>query len=119
MGRRPRIVPSHKIDDGINAVRLLLPKCYFDVKRCENGLNALRNYQREWDDTKRVFRKNPLHNWASHGSDSFRYLAMSYKNIRPKEKEPDIMKELVRTPTLDEMMDMYDREQRNKPEKRI
>jgi len=119
MGRRPRIVPNHKVDDGINAVRLLLQNCYFDVKRCENGINALRNYQREWDDVKRVFKRNPLHNWASHGSDSFRYLAMSYKNIKPKEKEPDIMKELLRTPTLDEMMDMHDREQLRKPEKRI
>jgi len=119
MGRRPRIVPNHKVDDGINAVRLLLQNCYFDVKRCENGINALRNYQREWDDVKRVFKRNPLHNWASHGSDSFRYLAMSYKNIKPKEKEPDIMKELLRTPTLDEMMDIHDREQLRKPEKRI
>jgi len=119
MGRRPRIVPMHKVDDGINAVRLLLQNCYFDAKRCENGLNALRNYQREWDDVKRVFKRNPLHNWSSHFSDSFRYLAMAYKNIAPVEQEPDILKEMVRTPTLDEMLEMYDREQRNKPERRI
>ena len=44
---------------------------------------------------------------------------MAYKNITPKQKEPDIMKELLRTPTLDEMMDMHDKEQFRKPEKRI
>ena len=97
----------------------MLQHCYFDDKRCENGLNALRNYQREWDDVKRVFKRNPLHNWASHPSDSFRYLAMAYKNIKPKEKQPDIMKELLRTPTLDEMIDMHTKERRHKPEKRI
>ena len=44
---------------------------------------------------------------------------MAYKNIKPKEKQPDIMKELTRTPTLEEMIDMHEREQRNKPERRI
>ena len=66
-----------------------------------------------------MFKRNPLHNWASHGSDSFRYLAMSYKHIKPEPKPKDVQKEMLRTPTLDEMMDMYDREQRNKPERRI
>jgi hypothetical protein len=44
---------------------------------------------------------------------------MAYKNIKPKEKQPDIMKELLRTPTLDEMIDMHTKERRHKPEKRI
>jgi hypothetical protein len=44
---------------------------------------------------------------------------MSYKHIKPEPKPKDVQKEMLRTPTLDEMMEMYDREQRNKPEKRI
>jgi phage terminase large subunit len=119
MGRRPRIVPNHKIADGINAARLLLQKCHFDELNCEQGLNALRSYQREWDDTKRVFRKTPLHNWASHAADSFRYLAMAYRNLKPKEPETDWHEEMLKKPTLDEMWEMHEFDQRNQAEPRI
>tara|TARA_R110000782_G_scaffold154363_2_gene246735 strand:- start:1351 stop:1884 length:534 start_codon:yes stop_codon:yes gene_type:complete len=119
MGRKPRIVPMHKVDDGINAARLLLDHCYFDEEKCENGLNALRNYQREWDDVKRVFKRNPLHNWASHASDSFRYLAMAYKNIKPKEKAKDPLDELLKQPTLDELVEMHLKSQKNRGQPRI
>ena len=119
MGRKPRIVPSHKVDDGINAARLLLQHCYFDQEKCEDGLNALRNYQREWDDVKRVFKRTPLHNWASHASDSFRYLAMAYKNIKPKPKEIDPLENLYKQPTLDEMVEMHLKSEKNKGQPRI
>ena len=119
MGRKPRIIPSHKVDDGINASRLLLTHCYFDEINCEQGLNALRNYQREWDDIKRLFKRNALHNWASHASDSFRYLAMAYKNIKPEAKKIDPLTELTRKPTLDEMVKSHLQFMRNKKQPRI
>ena len=119
MGRHPRIVPSHKVDDGINAVRLLLQHCYFDQEKCEDGLNALRNYQRDWDDIKRVFKRTPLHNWASHASDSFRYLAMAYKNIQPKPKQKDPLDDLNKKPTLDEMVQMHLKLEKKKRQLRI
>ena len=119
MGRRPRIVPNHKVEDGINAARLLLHHCYFDELNCEQGVNALRSYQREWDDVKRVFRKTPLHNWASHASDSFRYAAMAYRNIKPEKKKPDLQETLLQQSTLDEMWNIHDKERNNLLEPRI
>jgi phage terminase large subunit len=119
MGRKPRIVPSHKVDDGINAARLLLQHCYFDQEKCEDGLNALRNYQREWDDIKRVFKRTPLHNWASHASDSFRYLAMAYKNIKPKTIEETALEKLFKQPTLDELIDLHLKSEKNRKQPRI
>ena len=119
MGRRPRIVPNHKVEDGINAARLLLQHCYFDELNCEQGINALRSYQREWDDVKRVFRKTPLHNWASHASDSFRYAAMAYRNIKPEKKKPDLQETLLQQSTLDEMWNIHDKERNNLLEPRI
>jgi len=113
MGRRPRIVTNHKVEDGINAARLLLHHCWFDELNCEQGINSLRSYQREWDDVKRVFRKTPLHNWASHAADSFRYLAMAYRNLKPKAKAPDFQEELVKMPSLDEMWDIHDNTRSN------
>ena len=71
-----RGVPEIPLVDGINASRALLPRCVFDAERCRKGLNALRSYKRKWDEVKRTFADHPEHDWASHGADSFRYLAI-------------------------------------------
>jgi hypothetical protein len=73
LGRRPFLVPNHKIMDGINGVRQLLPCCWFDEARCRDGLEALRQYQTEWSDKDRCFRDTPKHDWTSHAADAFRY----------------------------------------------
>ncbi|HJD97254.1 terminase large subunit domain-containing protein [Mailhella massiliensis] len=80
LGVRGRVLPMTRVEDGINAVRLLLPRCFFDAKKCAQGLEALRLYQREWDDKAGDFRARPLHDWTSHGADAFRYLAMGVEN---------------------------------------
>jgi hypothetical protein len=81
LGRRPFLVPNHKIMDGINGVRQLLPCCWFDEARCRDGLEALRQYQTEWSDKDRCFRDTPKHDWTSHAADAFRYLAMAAKQL--------------------------------------
>lgn len=58
-------VPVHRIEDGIEAVRSELNLCWFDEKKCELGLSALKNYHRSKAG-------KPVHNWASHGADAFR-----------------------------------------------
>jgi hypothetical protein len=63
------------VADGIQAVRQLLPRCWFD-KKVKQGLDALRNYRREHDEKRNVFYEKPLHDWSSHFADSFRYLAV-------------------------------------------
>lgn len=70
------LLPRIAVDDGINAVRLLLPVCRFDADKCKHGLESLRQYRREYDENKRTFKPTPLHDWASHDADAFRYLAM-------------------------------------------
>ena len=70
-----KVIPKMPVDDGINAVRLLLPLCRFDAEKCEGGLESLRQYRREFDEGKRVFKPTPLHDWTSHDADAFRYLA--------------------------------------------
>lgn len=69
------VAPRLSVADGIQAVRRLLPRCWFDPKT-KQGLDALRNYRREHDEKRNVFYEKPLHDWASHYSDSFRYLAV-------------------------------------------
>jgi len=75
-GLEVKITPRMGLDDGIQAVRSLLPRCWFNVPKVQNGLNCLRNYRRDYDEKRKIFYERPLHDWSSHGSDSFRYLAL-------------------------------------------
>ena len=80
LGARPiSVAPQLMVDDGIQAVRSMLANCWFDVERCERGIDALRQYHREYDDNGKVWRSRPSHDWASHGSDAFRYLAVGHR----------------------------------------
>jgi hypothetical protein len=75
-GLQVKIAPRMGLDDGIQAVRRLLPRCWFNVPKVQTGLNCLRNYRRDYDEKRKIFYERPLHDWSSHGSDSFRYLAL-------------------------------------------
>ena len=82
LGVRGQVLLRDSVETGIAAVRLLLPRCRFDKKRCSKGLEALRQYQKQWDDVRRDFMPRPLHDWTSHAADAFRYLAMGFKQER-------------------------------------
>jgi phage terminase large subunit len=83
LGVRATVVPQSHVQDGINATRRLLDTAWIDEKRCERGLNALRNYQRAWNEKMKTFSDAPMHNWASHGADALRTFASGYRD--PKE----------------------------------
>lgn len=79
MGLNPQVVPMAGLMDGINAVRRTLPRAVFHPRCEDQGLQALEQYRRDWDDEKKTFKANPLHDWTSHLSDSFRYLALAWQ----------------------------------------
>jgi hypothetical protein len=84
-GFASRIVPDLSLQDGIQAVRMTLPLCWFDRDNCKDGLNSLSLYRREFDENKKVFRDKPLHDWTSHDADSFRMLAVAWREeMKPK-----------------------------------
>ena len=87
IGQRPIVQPQHRVEDGIEAVRKMLPNCWFDALHCAAGLNALRHYRAEYDEVNRTYRLRPVHDWASHGSDAFRVGAM-HKGRQEKRWEP-------------------------------
>ena len=74
-----KIVPNLSIQDGIQATRLALTRCWFDNKT-EELIECLRQYQREWDDDKKIFRDRPKHDWTSHSSDAMRYLSIVWQD---------------------------------------
>jgi phage terminase large subunit len=87
LGVRPtRTVRQHSPADGINAVRMILPRAWFDAERCAKGIHALRHYRREWNEAAQTWRASPVHDHASHGADSARYLALG---VRETQVRPD------------------------------
>lgn len=69
------VAPMTAVADGIEAVRNILPMCWFDAKNCggrKGGIKCLDSYKKEWDDKLGRWKDKPLHNWASHGADAFR-----------------------------------------------
>jgi len=86
LGIKCRILSQQRVEDGINAARNILPRVWFDKEKCGRGIEALRQYRKEWDDKQQVFKNRPLHDWTSHGSDAFRYLAMGLERLQKKKK---------------------------------
>lgn len=82
LGVQASVVPMSPVYDGINAVRNMLPLCVFDTEKTRQGVEALRNYRREWDEKRKTFHDKPLHDWASHPADAFRTLAMGQHLIQ-------------------------------------
>ncbi|CAB3782105.1 hypothetical protein [Paraburkholderia fynbosensis] len=85
-GVKSRITPSLSLQDGIQSARATLKHCWFDEKRCAHGIESLKNYRREWDEDKKIFTDNPVHDWTSHASDAFRYLSLVWRN--PESEKP-------------------------------
>lgn len=77
--KRVQIVPRQSVADGIHAVRMLLPKCWFDGILCERGLLALKNYQRKYDSKLKKFVDKPLHDWSSNAADALRMLGLVFR----------------------------------------
>ena len=66
------VAPKLSIEDGIEMVRKTLPQCYFDKNKTYQGTEALKAYQKKWDERNQCFKNRPTHNFASHPSDAFR-----------------------------------------------
>lgn len=98
------IVPQIGVQQGIDAARAFaFPRAYFDESKCSEGLDALGQYRREWDEKKKSFGVNHVHDWTSHIADAFRMLAVAVrdeKGTRPAPPPPKFPLEL----TLDQLI---------------
>lgn len=82
-GIYPTVLPASSVADGINAVRQMLGMTWIDSTKCAKGLDALRQYRREWDDKRKMYKDRPRHDWSSHDADAIRMLAMAVGQIAP------------------------------------
>jgi hypothetical protein len=86
LGYASLIVPDLSLQDGVQALRMALPRMWFDAEKCKEGIEALKLYRREWDSDKKIFRDKPLHDWTSHAADAARYMAIAWREAQPKEE---------------------------------
>jgi len=87
LGRKPKLVPRHGLDDGISGTRQTIEHLVFDEEACKKGLEAVRQYQYEWDDKKKDFGLKPRHDWTSHPADALRYRCMAWRSVEQPPKE--------------------------------
>ena len=111
------IAPSLRVQHGIDAARLVLPMCYIDSEKCAVGIEALRAYRRRYNEATKSFSDEPLHDWASNGSDGFRYMSLVCKDrLRVKTPEhllqqtnAEILKNLTTSYSLNELFEQNER----------
>jgi hypothetical protein len=80
-GLNVTVLERHRVEDGINAVRLAFNRFYFDKKGTKDGVACLRMYSSRYDEKKRTVTNTPVHNWASHGADALRYAVMGANEL--------------------------------------
>ncbi len=90
-GYNPRLVPDHKLRDGIAATRQILPFVQWNEPLCSGAIEAMKSYRRAWDDKLMCYRDRPIHDWSSHVADVVRYLGVIALNLPPPQKRSIIL----------------------------
>lgn len=83
-------LPALDLMDGIDAARLILARCWFDTELAAKGIECLRQYRKSFNQRTNEFTGVPVHNWASHGADAFRGLAVRHQTPREKRQQEQI-----------------------------
>lgn len=96
LGLNFRVAPKLSIESGIEAVRMMLNRCWFDEKRCDLGIKCLSNYRKMYNEKFRVYGDSPLHDGTSHCCDAFRVLATTESDFRPETGVGDVQYELMK-----------------------
>lgn len=87
-GRKVRVLPRQDVDDGINAVKMMLPRVWMDRERTARGRECLAHYRRDFNDKMGIYKDTPVHDWSSHGADAARCLAMGLRETAPRVLQP-------------------------------
>jgi len=86
LGIRFKILPKLPLEDGIHSLKMILPRCYFNLDKTKPLIDALRHYHRKYNEKMKMFHNKPVHDWSSHACDAMRYLAISINDYEEKNK---------------------------------
>ena len=85
LGIRFKILPKIPLEDGIHSLKMVLPKCWFDIESTKPLINALRHHHRKYNEKMKMFSNKPVKDWSSHACDTARYMALAITEL-PREK---------------------------------
>jgi len=88
MGISFTVAPRTGIIEGIDQARNIFNRCWFDEQKCSQGIRALENYKKEWNERTGTWNSQPKHDWSSHCADAFRTLAVSINMANTKKEQP-------------------------------
>ena len=80
------ILERFGFNDGIQAVRTIFPSLWINSEKCEQFMNAITQYQKEWDDTRGEYKDKEKKDWTNHAADMIRYYALGSYNDNSKEE---------------------------------
>ena len=92
-GIRFRVAPRMPLEDGIHAVKMILPRCKIDSDNCSDLIIALRHYHRKYNDKERVYKLKPVRDFSSHPMDALRYLATGIQEQQLTNKNRQLIAE--------------------------
>ena len=78
-GIKMSVVPATSSQNSIEALRMTLPKCWFNADTCKHGIEALKSYCFEYNEESKVFKSKPKHDWSSHASDALELMARMWR----------------------------------------
>ena len=76
LGIEFEVVPRMKVDDGINAGKIIFNRLHVNSTLCEDWLDAISMYKQEFDEDANMYKPKPCHDWTSHFADVHRYMAL-------------------------------------------
>lgn len=89
LGLRPAVVvPRGDPADRIQAIRSMFPRFVFDAEKCHEGIESLKAYRRDWNESTKTWADRPRHDWASHGADALGCFAVGYGEDTPTVQVP-------------------------------
>lgn len=71
--------PQSKIN-AIQSMRRQLYHTRFNKEHTTRLIDCLANYSKEFDEKHKIYKNNPVHDWSSHGVDSFQTLTLALEN---------------------------------------
>lgn len=106
-----QVIPATSQQNSIEAARKTLEVTWIDTEACKEGVEALKQYQFEYDEDKKVFRSKPRHDWSSHASDAFEIIGQVWQEIKAPEQPKPLD---IRPPTWDELITAHDAKRKKK-----
>ncbi len=90
LGLELQAVDNLPLSEGIEAVRMLLGRCWFHSTKAKRLVDSLENYRRIYNEELKAYQERPLHDWTSHLESAMRYLTIAQPQCSASTSQEEI-----------------------------